>query len=142
MSLSIGCTTTRRPTPGENAGRDHVSRELLARNGLAPRRWEKTWISGQKKRHPLLVSARVDPEGSMPAARRPVTPKWCHRGPQNPLGEYKMRLAVGEMATYEIHGTNNPVAVGLAVTPWMHSHVRGGRRCSLCVGPDSAPRCG
>jgi L,D-transpeptidase ErfK/SrfK len=36
-------------------------------------------------------------------------------GPDNPLGDFKMRLAVGD-GTYEIHGTNNPVAVGLAVT--------------------------
>jgi len=36
-------------------------------------------------------------------------------GPANPLGAFKMRLAVGD-GTYEIHGTNNPVAVGLAVT--------------------------
>jgi L,D-transpeptidase ErfK/SrfK len=36
-------------------------------------------------------------------------------GPDNPLGDFKMRLAVGN-GTYEIHGTNNPVAVGLAVT--------------------------
>jgi hypothetical protein len=33
---------------------------------------------------------------------------------RNARGEYKMRLAVGD-GTYEIHGTNNPVAVGLAV---------------------------
>src|SRR5882757_3470178 len=36
-------------------------------------------------------------------------------GPKNPLGDFKMRLAVGD-GTYEIHGTNNPIAVGLAVT--------------------------
>jgi L,D-transpeptidase ErfK/SrfK len=36
-------------------------------------------------------------------------------GPKNPLGAFKLRLAVGD-GTYEIHGTNNPVAVGLAVT--------------------------
>jgi len=36
-------------------------------------------------------------------------------GPKNPLGDFKMRLAIGD-GTYEIHGTNNPVAVGLAVT--------------------------
>jgi L,D-transpeptidase ErfK/SrfK len=41
----------------------------------------------------------------------PVVPP----GPNNPLGDFKMRLAVGN-GTYEIHGTNNPVAVGLAVT--------------------------
>src|ERR1700735_5193875 len=36
-------------------------------------------------------------------------------GPDNPLGAYAMRLAAGN-GTYLIHGTNNPIAVGLAVT--------------------------
>ncbi|MFI4914466.1 MAG: L,D-transpeptidase family protein [Steroidobacterales bacterium] len=36
-------------------------------------------------------------------------------GPANPLGKYSLRLAVGN-GTYMIHGTNNPIAVGLAVT--------------------------
>jgi len=36
-------------------------------------------------------------------------------GPQNPLGAYALRLAAGK-GTYLIHGTNNPIAVGLAVT--------------------------
>jgi L,D-transpeptidase ErfK/SrfK len=36
-------------------------------------------------------------------------------GPKNPLGEYALRLAAGK-GTYLIHGTNNPIAVGLAVT--------------------------
>jgi L,D-transpeptidase ErfK/SrfK len=36
-------------------------------------------------------------------------------GPANPLGLYAMRLAAGN-GTYLIHGTNNPIAVGLAVT--------------------------
>jgi L,D-transpeptidase ErfK/SrfK len=36
-------------------------------------------------------------------------------GPDNPLGQYAMRLAAGK-GTYLIHGTNNPIAVGLAVT--------------------------
>jgi len=49
------------------------------------------------------------------AARGDPLPKVVPPGPDNPLGEYKMRLAVGD-GTYEIHGTNNPVAVGLAVT--------------------------
>ena len=42
-------------------------------------------------------------------------PKVVPPGPKNPLGDYKMRLAVGD-GTYEIHGTNNPLAVGMAVT--------------------------
>ena len=41
----------------------------------------------------------------------PVVPP----GPNNPLGAYAMRLAAGN-GTYLIHGTNNPIAVGLAVT--------------------------
>src|SRR5580698_5618892 len=36
-------------------------------------------------------------------------------GPDNPLGEYAMRLAAGN-GTYLIHGTNNPKAVGLPIT--------------------------
>ncbi len=36
-------------------------------------------------------------------------------GPDNPLGQYALRLAAGG-GTYLIHGTNNPVAVGLPVT--------------------------
>jgi L,D-transpeptidase ErfK/SrfK len=36
-------------------------------------------------------------------------------GPQNPLGEFKMRLAVSP-GDYLIHGTNNPLAVGMPVT--------------------------
>jgi L,D-transpeptidase ErfK/SrfK len=36
-------------------------------------------------------------------------------GPDNPLGAFALRLAAGN-GTYLIHGTNNPIAVGLAVT--------------------------
>lgn len=36
-------------------------------------------------------------------------------GPDNPLGQYALRLAVGG-GTYLIHGTNNPLAVGMPVT--------------------------
>jgi L,D-transpeptidase ErfK/SrfK len=36
-------------------------------------------------------------------------------GPDNPLGDRALRLAAGN-GTYLIHGTNNPIAVGLAVT--------------------------
>jgi L,D-transpeptidase ErfK/SrfK len=36
-------------------------------------------------------------------------------GTDNPLGLFAMRLAAGN-GTYLIHGTNNPIAVGLAVT--------------------------
>jgi L,D-transpeptidase ErfK/SrfK len=36
-------------------------------------------------------------------------------GPDNPLGKFALRLAAGG-GTYLIHGTNNPIAVGMPVT--------------------------
>ena len=42
-------------------------------------------------------------------------PPFVPSGPDNPLGLFAMRLAAGN-GTYLIHGTNNPIAVGLAVT--------------------------
>ena len=36
-------------------------------------------------------------------------------GPDNPLGDYALRLGAGR-GEYMIHGTNNPTAVGMAVT--------------------------
>jgi L,D-transpeptidase ErfK/SrfK len=72
----------------------------------------QTWIIA-KERHPnWYPSESIRKEH---AARGDALPKVVPPGPKNPLGEYKMRLAVGD-GTYEIHGTNNPVAVGLAVT--------------------------
>jgi L,D-transpeptidase ErfK/SrfK len=49
------------------------------------------------------------------AARGDTLPRVVPAGPDNPLGLYAMRLAVGG-GSYLIHGTNNPVAVGMAVT--------------------------
>jgi L,D-transpeptidase ErfK/SrfK len=48
------------------------------------------------------------------AAGDPI-PRVVPPGPKNPLGAFAMRLAMGD-GTYLIHGTNNPVAVGLAIT--------------------------
>ena len=44
-----------------------------------------------------------------------ILPARVPPGPQNPLGDRALRLAAGK-GTYLIHGTNNPIAVGLAVT--------------------------
>src|SRR5712672_2610890 len=44
-----------------------------------------------------------------------ILPERVPPGPDNPLGDRALRLAVGK-GTYLIHGTNNPIAVGLAVT--------------------------
>lgn len=49
------------------------------------------------------------------AERGDPLPKVVPPGPDNPLGEYAMRLAIHPGA-YLIHGTNNPQAVGMAVT--------------------------
>jgi L,D-transpeptidase ErfK/SrfK len=49
------------------------------------------------------------------AERGDPLPKVVKPGPDNPLGDYAMRLAAGE-GTYMIHGTNNPMAVGMAIT--------------------------
>ncbi|MEJ1960762.1 MAG: L,D-transpeptidase family protein [Gammaproteobacteria bacterium] len=49
------------------------------------------------------------------AARGEPLPAVVGPGPDNPLGAYKMRLAITPGA-YLIHGTNNPLAVGMAVT--------------------------
>ena len=42
-------------------------------------------------------------------------PKMVGPGPDNPLGDFALRLAAGH-GEYMIHGTNNPTAVGMAVT--------------------------
>jgi L,D-transpeptidase ErfK/SrfK len=68
----------------------------------------------QKEKHPFWYP----PEGVRkehlangdPLPAGPVKP-----GPDNPLGDYAMRLAAGN-GTYLIHGTNNPMAVGMAIT--------------------------
>jgi L,D-transpeptidase ErfK/SrfK len=49
------------------------------------------------------------------AARGEPLPAVVPPGPDNPLGGYKMRLDIPGGA-YLIHGTNNPIAVGMAVT--------------------------
>jgi len=49
------------------------------------------------------------------AERGDDLPKVVPAGPDNPLGAFAMRLAVGG-GSYLIHGTNNPLAVGMAVT--------------------------
>ena len=49
------------------------------------------------------------------AARGEPLPPIVPPGPDNPLGEYAMRLDI-KPGSYLIHGTNNPLAVGMAVT--------------------------
>jgi L,D-transpeptidase ErfK/SrfK len=67
----------------------------------------------QKEKNPIWyppesVRAEHTLAGDPLAARVPS-------GPDNPLGLFALRLAVGN-GTYLIHGTNNPIAVGMPVT--------------------------
>jgi L,D-transpeptidase ErfK/SrfK len=72
----------------------------------------QTWVSG-KERHPSWYP----PESIRKehAARGDLLPAVVPPGPQNPLGAYKIRLAVGD-GTYEMHGTNSAVPIGMSVT--------------------------
>src|SRR3984885_7159927 len=72
----------------------------------------QTWVSGKEKHPNWYPTASILKEH---AANGDPLPKIVPPGPKNPLGDYKMRLAVGD-GTYEIHGTNNPLAVGMAIT--------------------------
>jgi L,D-transpeptidase ErfK/SrfK len=68
----------------------------------------------QKTKHPFWYP----PEGVRKehlANGDPLPPGPVKPGPDNPLGDYAMRLAAGN-GTYLIHGTNNPMAVGMAIT--------------------------
>jgi L,D-transpeptidase ErfK/SrfK len=69
-----------------------------------------------------VISKQKDPTWYPPAGVRKEhaeagdpLPASVPPGPDNPLGAFAMRLAAGN-GTYLIHGTNNPIAVGLAVT--------------------------
>ena len=67
----------------------------------------------QKEKHPNWYP----PEGVRKEhlANGDPLPPVVKAGPDNPLGDYAMRLAAGN-GTYLIHGTNNPMAVGMAIT--------------------------
>jgi L,D-transpeptidase ErfK/SrfK len=69
-----------------------------------------------------IVDKRKNPTWSPPesvrkehAERGDPLPKVVPSGPNNPLGNFAMRLNISPGA-YLIHGTNNPIAVGMAVT--------------------------
>ena len=72
----------------------------------------RTYISDKIKYPSWYPTASIRKEH---ADRGEPLPPVVGPGPDNPLGDFKMRLAMGD-GTYEIHGTNNPVAVGLAIT--------------------------
>jgi len=68
-----------------------------------------------------IVDKRKNPTWTPPdsvrkehAERGDPLPPVVKAGPDNPLGAYAMRLALP--GSYLIHGTNNPIAVGMAIT--------------------------
>jgi L,D-transpeptidase ErfK/SrfK len=71
-----------------------------------------THVIGKQKNPTWYPTESVRKEHA--AAGDPLPPS-VPSGPDNPLGLFAMRLAAGN-GTYLIHGTNNPIAVGLAVT--------------------------
>jgi len=72
----------------------------------------KTRITQKEKNPNWYPPASVRKEH---AERGDPLPAVVRPGPDNPLGAYKMRLAFGN-GSYLIHGTNNPAAVGMAIT--------------------------
>jgi L,D-transpeptidase ErfK/SrfK len=69
-----------------------------------------------------VVDKRKNPTWTPPesvrrehAERGDPLPPVVKAGPDNPLGAYAMRLGITPGA-YLIHGTNNPIAVGMAIT--------------------------
>jgi lipoprotein-anchoring transpeptidase ErfK/SrfK len=88
-----------------------------------------------------VISKQKDPTWFPPesvrkehAAAGDPLPAHVPPGPDNPLGRYAMRLAAGN-GTYLIHGTNNPIAVGLPVT-----HVS--RRCRRALSAGAGGHAG
>jgi L,D-transpeptidase ErfK/SrfK len=77
-------------------------RTPLGRTTIAQKRENPSWVPPESVRQEHIANG----EPPLP----PVVPP----GPDNPLGQYAMRL--GLAGSYLIHGTNNPIAVGMAVT--------------------------
>jgi L,D-transpeptidase ErfK/SrfK len=100
------------PKPKRGGREGHHLPGQHRQDGLAHARWA----------HPRDLRSRRIPPGIRRSRCARSTPPMAIRcrpsvppGPDNPLGQYAMRLAAGN-GTYLIHGTNNPIAVGLAVT--------------------------
>jgi L,D-transpeptidase ErfK/SrfK len=74
----------------------------LGKTRIADKRKNPTWTPPESVRQEHIANGE------------PPLPAVVPAGPDNPLGAYAMRL--GLKGAYLIHGTNNPIAVGMAVT--------------------------
>lgn len=74
----------------------------LGKTRIVNKRERPSWVPPESVRREHIANG----EPPLPAVVPP--------GPDNPLGNYAMRL--GLAGAYLIHGTNNPIAVGMAVT--------------------------
>jgi L,D-transpeptidase ErfK/SrfK len=74
----------------------------LGKTKVVNKRERPSWVPPESVRKEHIANG----EPPLPAVIGP--------GPDNPLGNYAMRL--GLSGSYLIHGTNNPIAVGMAVT--------------------------
>jgi L,D-transpeptidase ErfK/SrfK len=77
-------------------------RTPLGKTRVVNKRERPSWVPPESVRREHIANG----EPPLPAVVPP--------GPDNPLGNYAMRL--GLAGSYLIHGTNNPIAVGMAVT--------------------------
>jgi L,D-transpeptidase ErfK/SrfK len=74
----------------------------LGKTRIADKRENPTWTPPESVRQEHIANGE------------PPLPAVVPAGPDNPLGAHAMRLALP--GAYLIHGTNNPIAVGMAVT--------------------------
>jgi L,D-transpeptidase ErfK/SrfK len=74
----------------------------LGKTKITQKRENPTWVPPESVRLEHIANGE------------PPLPKVVPAGPDNPLGRHAMRL--GLTGAYLIHGTNNPIAVGMAVT--------------------------
>jgi L,D-transpeptidase ErfK/SrfK len=77
-------------------------RTPLGQTRITNKRERPTWVPPDSVRQEHIANGE------------PPLPAVVPAGPDNPLGNYAMRL--GLKGAYLIHGTNNPIAVGMAVT--------------------------
>jgi L,D-transpeptidase ErfK/SrfK len=78
-------------------------RTPLGKTRIVDKRERPTWTPPESVRKEHIANGE------------PPLPAVVPAGPDNPLGLYAMRLALPG-GSYLIHGTNNPIAVGMAIT--------------------------